>query len=54
MDSKNFWKLFETSGSVDDYMNFKKEGKGEPCDNKEEEKSANNDNGACSEGDKDG
>ncbi len=55
-ENNNSWKLFETSGSVDDYMNYKKD-EGckpcEPCNTVEGKNSADNDNGSRSEGDKD-
>ncbi len=53
MESKDYWKLFETSGSVKDYMNFKTDENDEPCADGKEKSGATNNNGACAEGNKD-
>ncbi len=54
MDDKNYWKLFETSGHIDDYMNFKHDDTPSEVENREDGACADNDNGAGFARDEDG
>ncbi len=59
MENKNFWKIFENTGDVNDYINYKSENTSNcanesPKDDLNEPQSDNNNNGPCTESDKDG
>ena len=48
METSNYWKLFESTGQVEDYLAFKQHG------TQEETQNADDDNGPGAAGDKDG
>ena len=48
METSNYWKLFESTGQVEDYLAFKQHGP------QEETQNADDDNGPGAAGDKDG